>query len=96
MFISVYLISRFVDVILRKCCNFVFNNLCSINLCEVNFNFVSFNFREKIKQTSLTVHSYFFICVRTSNIDYNIVKENIAKIHKYKIFYLQSLEHHLY
>ena len=65
-------------------------------MCEVNFIFVSFNFHEKIKQKSLTVHSYFFICVRTSNIDYSIVKVNIAKIHKYKIFYLQSLEHHLY
>ena len=65
-------------------------------MCELNFSFVSFNFREKIKQTSLTVHSYIFICVRTSNIDYSIVKVNIAKIHKYKIFYLQSLEHHLY
>ena len=65
-------------------------------MCEVNFNFVSFNFREKIKQTSLTVHSYFFIGIITSNIDYNIVKVNIAKIHKYKIFHLQNLEHHLY
>ena len=65
-------------------------------MCEVNFIFVSFNFRENKNKESLTVHIYFFICIRTSNIDYNIVKVNIAKIHKYKIFYLQSLEHHLY
>ena len=70
--------------------------LCSINMCEVNFIFVSFTLREKNKTKKVYLCTVIFICVRTSNIDYNIVKVNIAKIHKYKIFYLQSLEHHLY
>ena len=70
--------------------------LCSINMCEVNFIFVSFTLCEKIKTKKFNCAQLFFICVRTSNIDYSIVKVNIAKIHKYKIFYLQSLEHHFY
>ena len=65
-------------------------------MCEVNLIFVSFPFREKNITKKFNCAQLFFICVRTSNIDYSIVKVNIVKIDKYKIFYLQSLEHHLY
>ena len=62
-----------------------------------NFFFVSFYICENKRTTKNKIElcTVTFYCVRTSNIDYNIVIVNIAKIHKYKIFYLQRLQDHL-
>ena len=62
-----------------------------------NFFFESFYIRENKRTTKNKIElcTVTFYCVRTSNIDYNIVIVNIAKIHKYKIFYLQHLQDHL-
>ena len=62
-----------------------------------NFFFVSFYIHEnkRTTKTKLSCVQFTFYCVRASNIDDNIVRVNIAKIHKYKIFYLQHLQDHL-
>ena len=50
-----------------------------------NFFFVSFYIREneRTTETKLNCAHLLFYCVRTSNIDYNIVRVNTAKIHKF-------------
>ena len=91
MFITDYVMSRIVDLTVVIS--------CSIKYLDVkwNFFFVSFYIRKNKRTTKpkIKLCTVTFYCVRTSNIDYNTVRVNIAKIHKYKTFYLQRLQDHL-
>ena len=90
MFITDYVMSRIVDLTVVIS--------CSIKYLDVkwNFFFVSFYIRKNKRTTKTKLNCVVtFYCVRTSNIDYNTVRVNIAKIHKYKTFYLQRLQDHL-
>ena len=67
-----------------------------INKCAVEISIFVLLFAEKIKKKKQINRAQLFFISLISNTDYNIVKVNSVKIHKYKTFYLQNLPHRHY